>query len=41
MKFDLGAIVKMVRIISGCYYFEGIATARTFQNKAQRLPDIF
>jgi hypothetical protein len=41
MKFDLGAIVKIVRIFSGRYYFKGIATARALQNKAQRLPDIF
>lgn len=41
MKFDLSAIVKMVRIFSGRYYFKGIATARALQNKAQRLPDIF
>ncbi len=41
MKFDLSAIVKIVRIFSGRYYFKGIATARALQNKAQRLPDIF
>ena len=41
IKFDLGAIVKIVGIIQQVTIFKGIATARTEQKWACMLPDIF